>query len=231
MPVKHIEVSGLGTIAVYKRRDSRALKISIDNNDQIRVSMPNWLPYRVATEFARNKSAWIAQHRKPPTLLKDGQTIGKAHRLEFVVSDRAKTPSTRLVGQAVRVSLPTNMNFTNMHAQLVAKRGATAALRKEASSLLPIRLRQLADQYNFVYSSVRIKQLRSRWGSCSDKRHITLNLFLMNVPWPLIDYVLLHELTHTKHLHHGLDFWTEVETHMPSYKQLRKQLKEFQPSL
>jgi predicted metal-dependent hydrolase len=231
MSVRHVEVPGFGAVRVYKRRDSRALKVSIDHNDQIRVSMPTWLPYRAAIEFIRNKESWITAHRRPLVQLEAGQAVGKAHRIEFNYSASAQQASSRIIKQSIRVSLPAGVMTTDERAQLVAQRGAVSALRQEATTLLPIRLRQLAQQYDFTYSSVRIKQLRSRWGSCNEKKHITLNLFLMQLPWPLIDYVLLHELSHTIYPHHGQDFWLKLESCLPNAKQLRKQLKTFQPQL
>ncbi|MGZ6005017.1 MAG: M48 family metallopeptidase, partial [Candidatus Saccharimonadales bacterium] len=109
--------------------------------------------------------------------------------------------------------------------------GCERALRQEAETLLPQRLKQLADKHDYSYTGVDIKKLKSRWGSCNQHHHISLNLYLMMLPWALIDYVLLHELNHTKHLNHSPSFWTEIETKMPHAKQLRKQLRAFQPSL
>jgi len=95
--------------------------------------------------------------------------------------------------------------------------------------LLPQRLDQLAAQNGLNYSSVAIRQLKSRWGSCSSAKHITLNLFLMQLPWHLIDYVLLHELTHTKVLRHGPPFWEELEKHAPGARKLRREISAYQP--
>jgi len=230
MSVKQVDMPGFGQVAIYKRRDSRALKITIDHNNRIRVSMPSWLPYRTALEFVKSKESWIAQHRRPHTILKPGLAIGKAHRLEYITKQSPGKVSYRLVGQVVRISLSSDTVYTDLAAQGAARRGVTSALRKEAKALLPMRLKQLALQHDFDYSSVDIKQLRSRWGSCTQQSHITLNLFLMQLPWQLIDYVILHELTHTKYLHHGSDFWKHLESCMPHAKTLRKQLRTFQPN-
>jgi predicted metal-dependent hydrolase len=115
--------------------------------------------------------------------------------------------------------------------QKSAHRASIRALRTQAEKLLPVRLKQLADKYDFEYASVSVKQLKGRWGSCDTRGHITLNLFLMQLPWHLIDYVLLHELTHTKQLNHGADFWDEFLSHEPKAKDYRKQIKEHKPIL
>src|SRR5207245_10741873 len=115
--------------------------------------------------------------------------------------------------------------------QKAAKAACVRALRVQAERLLAQRLRALADLYQFEYRSASIKQLKSRWGSCDADAAIVLNLFLIQLPWHLIDYVLLHELAHTKALHHGPDFWQELERCLPHAKQLRREIKQYNPAV
>jgi predicted metal-dependent hydrolase len=115
--------------------------------------------------------------------------------------------------------------------QNAARKASIRALRKEAEVLLPQRLQTLAQQTGLGYASVTVKQLKSRWGSCSADKDITLNLFLMQLPWHLIDYVLIHELTHTKVMRHGPPFWAEMESHLAGAKALRKEISKQQPIL
>jgi predicted metal-dependent hydrolase len=115
--------------------------------------------------------------------------------------------------------------------QSAARKTGIRALRRQAETLLPQRLDQLARQHEFSYRSVAIKQLKGRWGSCDQHANIVLNLFLMQLPWEHIDYVILHELTHTNVLRHGPDFWQAMEKVLPEVKQLRKQLRLHQPVL
>jgi predicted metal-dependent hydrolase len=79
------------------------------------------------------------------------------------------------------------------------------------------------------YHSVKVKRLASRWGSCSSNKVITLNFFLMQLPWPLIDYVLIHELIHTRHMNHSPDFWNDFERIHPGAKNTRNILKQYRP--
>jgi predicted metal-dependent hydrolase len=231
MPVKIVEVPHIGTVRLYKRRDSRAIKITINHNNEVRVTLPTWVPYRVGLQFVTSRKDWIAGHRRPPAVVTQGNKIGKAHHLSFVDSPAAQKPSYRISGQSIRVTKPASMAVGSQAVQDAAERGIIRALRDEANQLLPIRLAQLAQKYGFEYKSVEIKLLRSRWGSCSHKQHIALNLYLMQLPWQLIDYVLLHELTHTKVLNHGAAFWQEMLRCDPNAKELRKQLRSFQPQL
>jgi len=80
-------------------------------------------------------------------------------------------------------------------------------LRKKAKAELLPRLAQLAHQHNFAYNQSFIKNNRSNWGSCSGMNNINLNLKLMLLPEHLRDYVMLHELCHTRIKNHGPRFW------------------------
>ena len=71
----------------------------------------------------------------------------------------------------------------------------------------------------------------TRWGSCSSRGTISLNIGLMKVPEVLIDYVILHELAHLNHMDHSEAFWQEVSEHDPQYRLHRKRLKQFSPGV
>lgn len=104
-------------------------------------------------------------------------------------------------------------------------------LQKKAKAYLPYRLEYLAKLYGYEYGKVRLSHAGTRWGSCSSNRTISLNIGLMQVPEPLRDYVILHELAHLNHMDHSPAFWAEVERHDPSYKLHRRRLKQFDPGV
>ena len=87
----------------------------------------------------------------------------------------------------------------------------TEALRKQAKAILPLRLHELAAQHGFSFTRVGINSARTRWGSCSSRGHINLSLYLMMLPQTLSDYVLLHELCHTREMNHGPRFWALMD--------------------
>ena len=104
-------------------------------------------------------------------------------------------------------------------------------LQKKAKDYLPYRLEYFAKLYGYKYSKVRLSHAGTRWGSCSSTRTISLNIGLMQVPEPLCDYVILHELAHLHHMDHSPAFWSEVASHDPRYKDHRRRLKQFDPSV
>ena len=104
-------------------------------------------------------------------------------------------------------------------------------LLKKARDYLPYRLEYFAKLYGYEYSKCRLSHANTRWGSCSSNRTISLNIGLMNVPEPLRDYVIIHELAHLNHMDHSKSFWAEVATHDKNYKSHEKRLKAFSPGV
>ncbi len=230
MPTKTVELPDIGPVELVKNRRSRSVKISLQPSGAIRVSLPTWAPYQVAIQFALSRKDWIHEHRHSPGMLEPGQTIGKNHSLYFVAKPGTDTPNVQIRNQEITVTHPVQRDYSDPITQKTAQRGAMRALRTEAEELLPPRIRDLAAEHGFECNSISIRQLKARWGSCSSKADITLNLFLMQLPWSLIDYVLVHELCHTKHLHHGADFWAEFEAAMPDARKRRTQMRAYKPS-
>lgn len=233
MAFKEFSSPLVGNFRVYKRKGSTSLRLSVNSNGEIRVSQPPWLPYAAGIKFLETKAGWIQQTRGigKSKALEDGTTIGKRHYLRFSPSSTNDKIRTRLIGDEAVVFLPRLIDSQDSLAQKSARSVAERALRQEGKELLFKRLQELATSYDFTYKTVSLKKLKGRWGSCSNKAHITLNIFLLELPWQLIDYVLLHELIHTKHLNHSPAFWQEFERCQPDAKNLRKQVHAYSPKI
>lgn len=99
-------------------------------------------------------------------------------------------------------------------------------LVKKAEEYLPKRLMELAQKLGVRYKKVQVRDVRSRWGSCSSKGTISLNWRLIMAPIDVIDYVLIHELAHIVHPNHSKYFWRYVATFCPDYKLHRSWLRK-----
>jgi predicted metal-dependent hydrolase len=86
-------------------------------------------------------------------------------------------------------------------------------------------LREISKQEKLPFDKVAIRGQKTRWGSCSSRRTVSLNYKLLLLPPALARYVLIHELCHTKHLNHSPKFWVLVEKKEPNYKQAKAKLR------
>lgn len=99
--------------------------------------------------------------------------------------------------------------------------------KKEAKKRITTRLAELAKQHGFKYTKVSIRSQRTRWGSCSSRGTISLNIKLAALPPDLTDYILLHELVHTRVPNHSPKFWKELDKYVGNGKAKAKQLVEY----
>ena len=103
--------------------------------------------------------------------------------------------------------------------------------RVEAGKYLVERLNELCRRNGFQYNRVFVKNQKTRWGSCSNKNNINLNVNLVRLPDELIDYVMLHELVHIRIKDHSRRFWEALSKFVEDPKSLDKKLRQYSPSL
>lgn len=227
MPQKIINVPSVGDVLIVKRRKSKSIRLSIAPSGRIRVSQPYWAPYVTGVSFVKRKSAWIKSQieLQQPILLEDKMRIGKLHRLYLTNS-----PNTRNVKISdTEIIVPYRTGASKAMIQEKALIACEKSLKIEAKNILPQRLETLANEHSLPYADVNVRKLTARWGSCSSQGVITLNYYLVQLPWYLIDYVLIHELTHTKHLHHGNDFWQAFLKIEPNARKYQKEIRQHKP--
>jgi len=229
MPI--IEDSEFGKVTVRRSAKATQVRLRVAPDGTLRASMPMYAPIFLLKRLLKNSRVELRellQQSQPHTEFKDGQQIGKSHTIIV-------RPSTRLLtkvkGQHILVELPNDMTLNDPLVNRSVRDGIIAALRLEAKSYLPKRLAYLANQLGFSYEKVRFSHASGRWGSCSSNGTISLNIALMKLPFELIDYVLIHELSHTIQMNHSQDFWDLVQKADPGYKQHRKLLKAEAPSI
>jgi predicted metal-dependent hydrolase len=231
MAYRKFEIEDIGPVKIYKKKGVRNVRLSINHDGDIRVSLPFWAPYKLGIEFVNARKEWIIDKTTAPLELRNGMRIGKTHTLHLIPAISGTRISTRVTTTKITVRIPAGTAINDELAQKAIKNACIRALKKQAQQLLPYRLDTLANRHGFTYTGISIKRLKSRWGSCSDKKEIVINCYLMQLPWDLIDYVLIHELMHTRIMAHGPPFWSELERYVPDLKEKRRNIKQHRPSL
>ena len=98
--------------------------------------------------------------------------------------------------------------------------------RDEIKEKITQRVQYYSLKMDVTYNRVSVRDQKTRWGSCSSKGNLNFNYRLFYLSEELLDYVVVHELAHRRHMNHSKDFWQEVEVYFPDYNACRKQLKE-----
>jgi predicted metal-dependent hydrolase len=146
--------------------------------------------------------------------------------------------------QGIRVAVPLDSSFdkaqhfaiskkywlaeqiTRINSRMHLQSARLEINRPAAIEMLHKRLDYLAQKHRFSYSRVIFRNQKTRWGSCSSKNVISLNIQLAALPEELADYVIIHELVHTKIKNHSPAFWAEMERLVGNTRQMRSRLKQ-----
>lgn len=147
--------------------------------------------------------------------------------MSLVGGERDRFLSRSELGE-MQIICPPDADFSNKELQAWLRKVIEEALRRNAKIILPPRLYALSLQHNLSYKSVKINSSSGRWGSCSARGDINLSYFLVLLPKHLIDYVLLHELAHTREMNHGERFWALLDGMTDGKAQLlRSELRKY----
>lgn len=231
MPI--IQDKEFGKITIRRSQMATQIKIRVAPDGSLHASLPMYAPtflVKGLLNSSRDKIRSMLSQAKPEYSYENGMQIGKSHTLIIQNSINNDATITKH-GQQIIVKLPQDSSPNDPAISRKIRDATISALKLEAKSHLPRRLAFLADKYGFIYKQVKFSHASSRWGSCSSKGTISLNIALMKLPFELIDYIIIHELSHTRHMNHGQDFWNLVETTDPNYRLHRRKLKSLTPSI
>lgn len=222
-----------GEIKIRKNKLARSVKLSVGVDGSLRASIPYYSPeFAVRRLINGNRDEirkMLATHNAKNSY-QDGDLIGKTHTL-FLRKFSGEEIKISNEGNQILVQIPQELAFENPLVQSEIRKTVSKILRKQAKAYLPRRISFLAEKYGFSFEKLRFSHTGTRWGSCSSSGTISLNIALMNLPHHLIDYVIIHELCHTRQMNHSSKFWQEVEKYCPDYKKRVQEMKQFSPSI
>jgi len=231
MSKKVYELQDVGSITIVKRKSNKNIRLTIGSRGEVKVSIPYWVSYKSGLDFATKQTDWIKRKSPVQSLITQRQRIGHAHEMIFELDNLTNKTKAKIKNNQIIVSYPPTLTIDDLDVQAIARKYAIKALRQQSQNLIPKRLEILASQHDLSYQSVDIKLLKRRWGSCDQYKNIVFNLYLIQLPWELIDYVILHELTHTIYLNHQTTFWDSLANICPDAKQLKKKLHAYRPDI
>ena len=217
--------------AVVVRRSARArrLALRVFPHGLVEVVVPPRTAQRHVDEFVRSQAAWIAEARRqlagnqsasgldPPAGF-SLPALGESWEVRYLAGERRLTERATGGGGRLALAGPADPDW---------QRGALRDwLKTRARERLLPWLEAVSRQIGLRYSGATVRRQRSRWGSCSADRRISLNCALLFLDPRLVRYLFVHELCHTRHLNHSTAFWRLVRRIEPDFQRLEARLTD-----
>lgn len=199
---------------------ARRISLKITPRGELVIVSPRTLSTRRIDQLLQEYAGWISKHKRkvPEVKLHDGAEIsiyGDNEKIVYAESaGKRHTIEDSDAGLIVRAEI-------GEHEQVLKK-----WLLKNAKQGIIARVEELAEQFGFKYNKVAVRDQGTRWGSCSAQKNLNFSWRLMLAPLTILDYVIIHELAHTKQMNHSDKFWKIVQECMPDYRTQRKWLRE-----
>ena len=219
------------------RTDRTTLAIRVEPDQSIEVRAPRKASEEAVREKVRKRARWILKQQayfadfvveRPRREYVSGEThryMGRQYRLKVIQVAEDEPERVKLVGPYFRIYTRRKGDRDHVKAQL------DAWYRSHAKVKFKERLDVACDvmrKYSIEKPPMQVRRMKKRWGSCTPQGKILLNLDLIRAPRLCIDYVIVHELCHLKHPHHGKPFYRLLSRVVPDWRDIKAQLREVQ---
>jgi hypothetical protein len=213
------------TYTVRVSRRARYARLKMSPHEGLIVVVPEGFDTKLVPGLVESRKEWITKVQQsfdrrrvsgvsdatvvPPSMI-ELAGIGESWRVTYRSEPRT--------GVSVRESGPEELVVAGaVHDHALCRAALERWLKRRADARLVPQIMRLASIHGFTVSDVSVRKQRSRWGSCSSRGKISLNLKLLFLPPLLVRYIMVHELCHTLHMNHSSRYWTEVERFDPDY--------------
>lgn len=204
---------------------SRSIKIRVEKNGQVVVTSPQNVPAKQIAEFVEKNTAWIEKTKAKlsvnlPITNDQVQIFGKWYQIEKMHTDLipigVKVYGEKLLINSVKADLTEDE----------IKNKIDKFIKNTAEKYIIPRVHQIAKKMDIEFSKITLRQQKTRWGSCSSNGTLSFNWRLVHYPTKIIDYVIIHELSHRIHMNHSDKFWALVGKYDPQHRANRNWLKK-----
>lgn len=216
--LKKVQIEGLGEVTFKKSSRAKYIRLRVEPFKGVVVTVPTYLNYEFGINAVMGKYEWLSarlqevnQKEKELQFAEDSFPMQlKFYSIEIRRTEEP-TPKRKFKNGVAFLCIPDGWSFTSSDAQEFISESVNKVLRQEAKIYLTDRVQHFSAFHQLSIGKVTIRDTKTRWGSCSYQNNISLSLHLMKLPDHLIDYVVLHELAHTKEKNHQKPFWTLLE--------------------
>ncbi len=243
---RKIEINGAPLTYILQRsvRRRRTIQLQLDTEYPFKVLVPHTLAIAEVERFIHSREDWIIRHRlheMKPVPKRDwgagGKIMYRGRDIELVIRERdADDPGLNLppavtkslTGDIVEVSIPPGWAPERRSEEVESC--LIGWYRQEAMDHLKLRVSEFGNVMGVSPRRLKLSNAMKRWGSCSERGNVNLNWRLIMLNDRLIDYVVVHELSHLIELNHSRRFWNVLAGVLPDCQELRRNLKAYSPS-
>lgn len=211
---------------VVKRQRRKTIALHVLDDATVEVRAPRWVPQVELAAFVEARLEWVIEQRRAaldkrasrPRFVHGQQHYFLGRRYPILLSHAARS-SVQWEGAGISIGTPFLNDSRRIEDTLMRW------YRQQADEVFEERLFACFESFpdwfqdKYPMPAVKIRKMRRRWGSCSSKGDITLNLQLVKMPLNCIDYVICHELCHLEVFHHGRAFYSLLAQVIPDWKQ------------
>lgn len=211
-------------VPLVVRRNPAAKRYTLRMDpSSLRLTLPPYGTHQEALAFLVRCKPWLERRLDAlKSLPNPVWTAGSTILLRGVPTQLQISGSHLVLGE-FRMPLPRDGADLRSHVE--------RHLRAQAEVEIVRRTRQLAEQHRCRISRITVRAQRTRWGSCSTRRVISLNWRLLQTPNWVRDYIILHELMHLRHMNHSEAFWAQVAAVCPEWDQAEAWLRKHSRTL
>lgn len=218
MDVKLLQIDGNSyNYLITRRRNSRYLRLRIDSAGLLKVSIPYYSSSKSGVNFIIRNKEWIDKKISALNIQKNFYYLGKEIKLIKKNNLKINKINFTYLNNILYIELSDSNLLSDQELYNIW-------LKNKAERYFHQKVERLASIYGFQYNSIRIRNMKSRWGSCSPKKNLCFNLKLMKFNSKIIEYVIIHELCHLKFMNHSKNYWNLVESIQPDFRIYRTEL-------
>lgn len=215
---------------IIRTRRRRTTSVQVSPQNEVSVIVPDNLPEVEIENIIRKKTPWIinkiktneaVRHPTKPKEYVSGEAfsyLGRNYRLKIV--EGTKRP-VELKNGRFYVYVPVHEKNREKLIQSALDDWYSSHAKRKLRS----RVEMYADRVGVSFNNIRVKKLKSRWGSCTKEGNINFNWRIIMAPMSIVDYVVVHELCHLKYHNHSKDFWKLLGQMIPDYKERKEWLR------
>ncbi len=215
-------------IEVRKSRKRKSIAVAVYPDLRVIVSAPMRMPLESIKAFIEKHHLWISKRLRQMTLLKDQRKVVYLKE-GALIPFYGETLKIRLIQGKSRPALyaENTLWISSPHPENEAliRKKVIFWIQQKCAELIQGRIAHFSSLLQVIPRSVKVRNYKGRWGSCRSTNDLSFNWRISLGPPPILDYVVVHELAHIREFNHSAKFWELVESVLPNYKQIQRELK------